>query len=175
MENNITIITCEGKKLTLHGNLPSVGEKAPEFKVINTESKDVKLSDFDGKIKIISTVPSVDATCFDDQIIRMNELAHALPEVVFLAISKDLPFALRRYCKANTIDKVIACSDHRFLNFGNAYRLVIDELKLIARTVMVLDRNNIIQHIENFARSNQFARLSKGDGYCKTDGLNDVS
>ena len=82
------------------------------------------------------------------QTIRFNEEASKLEDVVILTISVDLPFAQKRFCSAHDIDKVITLSDHKDLDFGNKYGFVIEELRLLARGIVVLDRDNTIKYVE---------------------------
>lgn len=143
------IVTINGNPLTLVGNVVKVGDKAPDFTVLDAELKEVRLSDFKGKIKVISVTPSLDTPVCDLQARRFNEEAAKLPEnVVVMNISMDLPFAISRFCTTAGIDRVKAYSDHRDASFGNAYGVLIKELRLLARSIFVVDEEDKIRHIE---------------------------
>lgn len=149
MERNREKVTFQGNPVTLIGNETKKGDTAPDFTVINNELKPVSLSDFNGKIKILSVFPSVDTGVCSKQNHRFNEEASKLSDdIVILAISNDLPFALSRFCGAEGIDKVITLSDHKDLDFSMKYGFLIEEMRLLARGVVVLDKENKVQHVE---------------------------
>jgi thiol peroxidase len=143
------IITFKGSPLTLLGQELKVGDKAPVFRVLDGELKEFGLTDFAGKIKIISVTPSLDTPVCDTQARRFNQQASQLGEdVVVLNISMDLPFAISRFCTAAGIDKVKALSDHRDASFGLAYGVLIKELRLLARSIFVIDKYDVVKYIE---------------------------
>lgn len=142
-------VTINGNPLTLTGQAVKVGDKAPDFTVLDADLKEVRLSDFKGRIKLISVTPSLDTPVCDMQARRFNEEAAKLPEdVVVINISMDLPFAISRFCTTSGIDKVKAYSDHRDASFGNAYGVLIKELRLLARSIFVIDEEDVIRYIE---------------------------
>jgi thiol peroxidase len=100
------------------------------------------------KVKIISVVPSLDTGVCELQTIRFNDEAAELEDVAILTISMDLPFAQKRFCSANDIDKVVTLSDHRDLDFGTKYGFEIEELRLLARGIVVLDEDNIVRYVQ---------------------------
>jgi len=143
------IVTIKGNPLTLVGPELKVGDKAPEFNVIDRELKDVHLNDFAGKVKLISVTPSLDTPVCDMQARRFNQEAAGLPEdVVVLNISMDLPFAISRFCTTAGIDMVKTLSDHRDASFGTAYGVLTKELRLLARSIFIIDREDTIRYIE---------------------------
>ncbi|MCM8818809.1 MAG: thiol peroxidase [Candidatus Omnitrophica bacterium] len=145
----IGLITIKGKPLTLIGVPVNVGDKAPDFTVIDLDLKEVKLSDFKGKIKIISVTPSLDTPVCDLQAKKFNEKAVDLPEeIVVINISMDLPFAISRFCSTAGIDKIKVYSDHKYASFGLSYGLLIKELRLLTRAIIVVDSSDIIRYIE---------------------------
>jgi thiol peroxidase len=149
MEERRGIITMKRKPLTLIGPDVKVGDKAPDFTVLNSELLDVQLNDFSGKIKVISVTPSLDTPVCDLQARRFNHEAASLPhDVVVLNISMDLPFAISRFCTVAEIDRVKALSDHRDAAFGTAYGVLIKELRLLARSIFIIDKNNIVRYRE---------------------------
>ena len=142
-------ITFLGNPLTLIGTEKKTGEKADNFTVLDKELKEISLKDFTGKIKLISVTPSLDTPVCDIQARRFNQEAAKLPDdVVIMNISMDLPFAISKFCTTAGIDKVKAYSDHRDASFGNAYGVLIKELRLLARSIFIIDRNDIIRYIE---------------------------
>jgi thioredoxin-dependent peroxiredoxin len=142
-------ITFLGNPLTLTGTEKNIGEKADNFTVLDKELKEIGLKDFAGKIKLISVTPSLDTPVCDIQARRFNQEAAKLPDdVVVMNISMDLPFAISKFCTTAGIDKVKAYSDHRDASFGNAYGVLIKELRLLARSIFIIDRDDTIRHIE---------------------------
>ena len=140
------IVTIHGNSLTLIGPELKVGDQAPEFTVLDSDLKEVKLQEFKGKIKVISVTPSLDTPVCDLQARRFNQEAAGFAEnVAVLNISMDLPFAIARFCNAAGIDKVKTLSDHRDASFGNAFGVLIKELRLLARAVFVIDKDDIIR------------------------------
>jgi thiol peroxidase len=149
MEERSGIIAMKKNPLTLIGPDIKVGDKAPDFTVLNGELLDVKFNDFIGKIKVISVTPSLDTPVCDLQARRFNHEAASLPkDVVVLNISMDLPFAISRFCTVAEIDRVKALSDHRDASFGTAYGVLIKELRLLARSIFIIDKNNIVRYKE---------------------------
>ncbi len=148
MEKRKAVVTFNGNPLTLMGTEIKVGAKAPEFEVVSKTLAPVKLSDYDGKVRIVSVVPSIDTAVCDMQTRRFNEEAAKLADVVVLSISVDLPFALAKYCAANGIESVQTLSDHKELDFGLKYGFVIEELRLLTRGIVVIDQEGIVKHVE---------------------------
>jgi thiol peroxidase len=149
MEERADIITMMGNPLTLLGPERKVGDVAPEIEVLNNDLSPVKLSSFHGKVCVISSVPSLDTPVCDMETRRFNEAAGKLgDDVVILTISMDLPFAQKRWCGAAGVEKVITLSDHREAAFGEAYGVLIKELRLLARAVFVVDRDGTIQYVQ---------------------------
>jgi thiol peroxidase len=143
------LITFAGNPLTLAGDEVKPGDKASEFTVLDKELKEVRLSDFAGKIKVISVTPSLDTPVCDMQARRFNQEAGSLSaDAVVLNISMDLPFAIARFCASAGIDKVATLSDHRDASFGKAYGVLIKELRLLARSIFVIDRTDIVRYVE---------------------------
>ena len=141
------IITFKGNPLTLTGNEMRVGDRAPDFIVLDGELKEIGLKDFAGKVKVISVTPSLDTPVCDLQARMFNTEAAKLPaDVTVLNISMDLPFAISRFCTSAGIDKVKALSDHRDASFGNGYGVLIKELRLLARAVFILDKDNVVRY-----------------------------
>jgi len=143
------IITMKGQTLTLLGRELKVGEPAPDFEVIANDLSSVKLSSFLGKVYIISSVPSLDTPVCDTMIRRFNEEAGGLGnDVSLLTVSMDLPFAQKRWCGAAGAKNVQTLSDHRDASFGNAFGVLIKELRLLARAVFVVDKDGVVRHAQ---------------------------
>ncbi|OGW39478.1 MAG: lipid hydroperoxide peroxidase [Nitrospirae bacterium GWD2_57_9] len=143
------MITMKGNRLTLSGQDIAVGSKAPGFRVLDGELHEVNLSDYAGKVKVISVTPSLDTPVCDLQLRRFNHEAATLPaDVVVLNISMDLPFAIQRFCTTASIEKAKALSDHRDASFGTAYGVLIRELRLLARSVFIVDKNDVLRYKE---------------------------
>ncbi len=141
------IITFQGNPLTLLGDEPGVGDKAPGFTVIANDLSPYEFAPDGGKIRIISSVPSLDTPVCSAQTRRFNVEAAALGgDVEILTISMDLPFAQARWCGAEGVDKVTTLSDHRNASFGTAYGTLIKELRLLSRAVFVVDGRGGIRH-----------------------------
>ena len=142
-------ITMKGNPLTLVGNEVKPGDKAPDFEVVANDLSPVKLSDFAGKVCIIAVVPSLDTGVCDKMTRRFNEEAASLgPDVKVLTISMDLPFAQARWCGAAGIKNLQTLSDHKTASFGNAYGMLIKDLRLLARGVFVIDKSGIIRYAQ---------------------------
>lgn len=143
------IITFKGNPFTLLGPELKVGDKAPDFAVVDNGLAPVTLASSAGKIRIISAVPSVDTPVCDAETRRFNEEAAALPEgVVLLTVSADLPFAQKRWCGAAGIDRVTLLSDYRERSFAQNYGVLIKELLLLSRAIFIVDGNDVIRYIQ---------------------------
>ena len=144
-----SLVTFKGNPLTLVGNEVKVGDKAPAFTVLDKDLAPFGLSDFSGKVKIISVTPSLDTPVCNLQATTFNERAHAFsPDMVIINISMDLPFAIARFCSAEGIDRLKTLSDHKDASFGSSYGVLLKELRLLARSIFVIDRTDVIRYIE---------------------------
>jgi thioredoxin-dependent peroxiredoxin len=139
------IVSQKGSGLTLIGPDIKAGDRAPDFAALDGGMKPVRLSDYRGKIVIISAVPSLDTKVCELQTIKFNEEAAKLNAVI-LTISMDLPFAQTRFCHTLKIDKIKTISDFKDREFANAYGLYIKETGLIARSVFVIDKEGMITY-----------------------------
>jgi thiol peroxidase len=143
------IITMRGNPLTLVGNPVKAGDKAPDFAVLDTELKERGLADYEGKVKIISVTPSLDTPVCDIQVKWFEkDAADISKDVEILNISADLPFAIKRFCAASGIDRVVVLSDHHSVSFGEAYGVLIRELRLLARSIFIIDKNNVVRYVQ---------------------------
>ena len=143
------IFAAKGNPLTLLGNQIKVGDVAPEIIASDNSLKDVKLSDFKGKVVVLSVFPSIDTPVCATQTRTFNKKATELSkEVVILSLSKDLPFALGRFCAAEGISNIHTLSDFKFSNFGLDYGFLIKENQLLARGVVVIDKKGVVKYKE---------------------------
>lgn len=143
------VVTIEGKPVTLAGGEVKVGQKAPDFKVVTRDLKEVDYMDFKGRIKVIASVPSLDTPVCDLQIKRFNdEVAGISADVVIIFISMDLPFAQKRFCGANKINKVKTFSDYKDAIFGVNYGVLIKDIRLLSRAVFIIDKEDNVRYVE---------------------------
>jgi thiol peroxidase len=149
MEERKGVITLKGNPFTLVGKEVKVGDKAPDVELLDNDLKPVKFSAFKGKVVIVSSVPSLDTPTCDMETRRFNTEAANLGEnIVILTVSTDLPFAQKRWCGAAGVDKVKTLSDHRETAFGQSYGVLIKELRLLARTIFVLDKSGVVRYVQ---------------------------
>ena len=149
MKEEKGVITMKGNPLTLMGRSLKVGDRAPDFTVVDNNLKPVNLATYKGKVCVLSSVPSLDTPVCDMETRRFNQEASGLgSNVAILTISMDLPFAQKRWCGSAGVDKVVTLSDHRDASFGTSYGVLIKELRLLARAVFVLDRSGVIQYVD---------------------------
>lgn len=141
-------VTFKGNPVTLVGNEVKVGDAAPNFTVLANDLSPMTLDDTKGFVRLISVVPSIDTGVCDAQTRRFNEEAGNIEGVKVLTISVDLPFAQKRWCAAHGLENVVTLSDHRDVSFGQAYGVLIQELRLLARAVFVVDRNDRVTYVE---------------------------
>ena len=144
-------ITLKGNPIHTSGSLPSLGSKAPEFKLVDRDLKDRALSEFKGKRKLISIVPSLDTSVCSTSAKKFNEKASALPNTVILVVSADLPFAQARLCGAEHLNNLVTLSLMRSKKFAEDYGVLIIDgplAGLCARAVIVLDEHDKIIYTE---------------------------
>ncbi|MBB1385904.1 thiol peroxidase [Pseudoalteromonas sp. SG45-5] len=138
-------VSAQGKPVTLLGKGVSVGDTAPNFKVVDGNFTPVTLDDYKDQAILISVVPSLDTGICSLQTKHFNEkVAAQFPAVAMLTISADLPFAQKRFCKTENIDKITALSDSVWRDFGQKYGLIIKDMGLLTRSVLILDRSHNI-------------------------------
>ncbi len=141
-------ITFKGNPLTLVGEEIKIGAKAPDFIALSAGLEPKKLSDYDGKVRVIAVYPSIDTGVCQAQNRRFNAEASNLGDAVILSVSCDLPFAQGRFCAAEGLDKVITLSDHKDVDFGTKYGFLIKELRLLARGTVIVDQQGIVRYVE---------------------------
>ena len=143
-------ITLQGNEIHTSGNLPELGTVAPDFTLVAEDLSEKTLSDFAGKKVVLNIFPSIDTGVCAASARKFNEEASALDNTVVVNVSKDLPFALGRFCASEGLENVMNLSDYRG-NFGENYGLTIADspLKgLLSRAVVVLDENGTVKYTE---------------------------
>jgi thiol peroxidase len=159
--DTMATITLKGNTIHTSGELPKKGDKAPDFRLTRGDLSDVSLADFAGKRKILNIVPSLDTGVCAASARRFNVEAAKLPNTVVLTISNDLPFAQKRFCESEGIDKVVPLSELRSRDFGAAYgaRIVDGPMAgLLSRAVVVLDENDRVVYTEQVPEITQEPR-----------------
>ncbi len=144
-------ITFKGNPVQTIGSLPAKGTKAPDFRLTAGDLSDVSLATYAGKVKILNIVPSLDTGVCAASARAFNKAAASLGDVVILTISRDLPFAQKRFCEAEGIDKVVTLSELRDREFGKAYgvEMISGPLAgLLSRAVVVLDCSDTVTYIQ---------------------------
>lgn len=144
-------VTLKGNPVDVAGNLPKVGSTAPNFTLVDKALADVTLETYAGKRKVLNIFPSVDTPTCAMSVRAFNKHAAGLDNTVVLNISADLPFAQTRFCAAEGIENVVNLSTMRGRDFLMNYGVLLFTSKLAglaARSVIVIDENNVIQYIE---------------------------
>ncbi len=142
-------VTFQKNPLTLVGRAVQIGKSAPGFTVASQDLQDVTLATFAGKVKVLTSFPSIDTPVCDLQVKEFNKQATGLAkDVVIVGISKDLPFAQKRFCETFDIANVRVVSDYKTGSFGIRYGLLIKELNLLARSVLIVDKNDIVRYVQ---------------------------
>ncbi len=149
-------ITFKGKEMTCLGRIPEVGTKAPNFQTCDQDLNDRGLGAFAKKIKVITTFISLDTSVCQCQLKEFNKKAAELSDdIVVVALSRDLPFAQKRYCEAEHIENVKVLSDYKNSSFGVNYGVLIKELQLLARCVLIIDQNDVMRYIQYVEENTQ--------------------
>jgi thiol peroxidase len=142
-------VTFLGNPLTLVGDQPALGAPAPDATLLDNGLKPVRLSSYRGKTLVLVAVPSLDTPVCDTEARRFNQEATGLgADVVVLVASMDLPFAQGRWCGAAGADRVVTLSDHRDAALGLAYGVLVEELRLLARSVFVIDADGVLRYAQ---------------------------
>lgn len=145
-------LTLNGNKIHTEGRLPATGSKAPDFTLVNQNLENINLADLQDKSsKVMVIVPSLDTPVCATSTKKFNETAKKYPDVAFLVISADLPFAMSRFCSGENIENVTALSLMRGKRFAKDYGVMIQDGPLAgitARAVIVIDKDDIVQHVQ---------------------------
>lgn len=143
-------ITFKGKDtLHLEGRELKVGDRLPDFVLVGNDMQDLKPEAFAGKALVISAVPSLDTPVCSIETVRFNKMATELTQdVAVLTVSMDLPFAQKRWCGAEGVERVVTGSDYKYRSFGPAFGALIKEWGLLARAVFVADKTGTVRYVE---------------------------
>ncbi len=155
-------ITLRGEPLTLMGETLQVGQALPAILLPDLGMNRINLQSFKGKVTILSVVPSLDTPTCEKQTHILSEENKGLDQIASLVtISRDLPFAQKRFAKGAKISNILFLSDYRDADFGKSTGLLIEENRLLARAIIVLDREGIIQYIEVVSELAQLPDMEK--------------
>lgn len=144
-------ITLKGNPIHTQGKLPSVGAKAPDFKLTATDLSEKSISDYKGKKVVLNIFPSVDTGTCAASVRKFNQEASGLENTVVLCISRDLPFAQSRFCAAEGLENVVSLSEFKDNNFSDAYQLKITDgplAGLMSRAVVVINEEGNVVYTE---------------------------
>ncbi|THD67648.1 thiol peroxidase [Robertkochia marina] len=147
-------VTLKGNEFHTSGQLPEVGQPAPDFSLVAADLSAKTLADFKGQRVILNIFPSVDTDTCAQSVRTFNEKASGLDNTTVLCISRDLPFAQTRFCGAEGLKNVVNLADTRDRNFGKTYGLEFTDGPLeglLSRVVMVIDENGIVKHAQQVA------------------------
>ena len=145
------VITFKGNALTLVGDEVKAGQAAPDFKCHRFEGgmEEVTLANLKGKPSLVSVVPSLDTPVCATQTKKFNEELSALGDKInALTVSADLPFAMNRFCGAESVSNMKVASDYQDRSFGTNWGTLIDELKILTRAVFVLDKDGKVTYAQ---------------------------
>jgi thiol peroxidase len=144
-------VTLKGAPFNTNGELPKVGEMAPDFNLKKVDLSSTNLSDYKGTNLILNIFPSIDTATCATSVRTFNKRASELENTKILCVSRDLPFAQKRFCGAEGIDNVITASDFASGDFGKNYGLELENgplEALHARAIVVVDTNGIVKYTE---------------------------
>jgi len=145
----MSTITFRGKEMQTSGDVPQPGSAAPDFKLVANDMSAVSLSDSAGKIRIVSVVPSVDTPVCSIQTARFNKELDTLPDaVVGYTVSVDTPFAQKRWCGAEGVEKMKLLSDFKGHEFVRDYGLYLEDIGIAARAVFIIDADGKIAYTQ---------------------------
>ena len=137
-----------GKAMPLAGPELKVGDKAPNFEVVDGSLQTVDLEKTGKGVRILSVIPSLDTPVCDAQTKRFEEESAKLPDVKIYTVSMDLPFAQKRWCGNYGVNHVGMLSDHKSGSFGENYGTLIPDVRIESRAIFVIDANNTLRHVE---------------------------
>lgn len=160
-------ITLGGNPTTTSGTLPEIGKKAPEFSLVKTDMSVSTLADYKGSKVILNIFPSVDTGVCAASVRHFNEKASNLSNTKVLCISRDLPFAQKRFCGAEGLDNVINLSDFVDGSFGKNYGLEITDgafKGLHSRVIVIIDENGLVTYTEQVPEIGQAPNFEKALG-----------
>ncbi|MCT4672135.1 MAG: thiol peroxidase [Prolixibacteraceae bacterium] len=148
MERNCNLVTYAGDAVTLVGRQVKKGKIAPDFTVLRGDLSPIKLSDYRGMKVVIAVYPTIDNELCKKQNRKMSEIVSTLDNTVLLSISCDLPFAQCRFCATEGLNKIVTLSDHKEVDFGTKYGFLVQEFRLLARGIVVVNEKGVITFVE---------------------------
>ncbi|MEA4984944.1 Thiol peroxidase [bioreactor metagenome] len=144
-------ITFKGNAVNTNGQLPAVGSKAPDFKLVGAGLNELSLADYKGKQVVLNIFPSLDTGVCATSVRQFNKWVSDKENTVVICVSKDLPFAQSRFCGAEGLNNVITASDFRYNNFATDYGVLMTDgplAGLMARSVVAIDENGKVTYTE---------------------------
>jgi len=144
-------ITLQGNVVNTNGDIPDTGTSAPDFVLVDSELNDINLSNYSGKNKVLTIIPSLDTPVCQKSTKIFNEKVASIPDTVLLAVSADLPFAMKRFCVQESLNSVKPLSMMRSRNFAKDYGVLLTDGPLsgiTARAVIVIDKEDKIIYSE---------------------------
>ncbi len=142
-------ITFKGAPIPVSGREVHEGDSAPDFRLTGMDLNDVDLNSFKGKTVVIAAVPSLDTGVCDTEIKRFNtEMEKLSKDVLVLTVSRDLPFAQKRWCGTEGVNNVTVASDYKYRVFGKAFGCELETLGLLTRAVFVVDKQGKVRYVE---------------------------
>jgi thiol peroxidase len=142
-------VTMKGSPLKVEGHCVEEGMPMPAFTLTGADMADVKNASFAGKVVVFLSIPSIDTPVCAIETKRFNKEAVSLSQdVVVATVSRDLPFALKRWCAAEGVDRVVSLSDYKYRSFGKAFGVELPDLALLARAVFIADKSGKVVHVD---------------------------
>lgn len=142
-------ILFKGSKAAVVGPSLTAGAKLPPFKLTGVDMSDITNSSFAGKVLVLSVVPSLDTPVCAVQTKRFNsEAANLSADVVILTVSLDLPFAQKRWCAAEGVDRVVTASDYKYRGFGETFGVYLRDLGLLTRAIFIADKAGVVRYVD---------------------------
>lgn len=149
MAKNNENITMKGNALKVEGRCIEEGAVLPSFKLTGTDMGDVTNATFAGKVLVLISIPSIDTPVCATETKRFNKEANSLSQdVAVVAVSRDLPFAFKRWCVAEDVSRIVTLSDYKYRLFGKEFGVELPDLGILARAVFVADRSGNVVHVE---------------------------
>jgi len=145
-------ITMKGNPLKVEGKCLEEGMPLPEFKLTGTDMADLTKQSFAGKVMVLLSIPSLDTPVCAIETKRFNqEITGLSKDVVVLAVSRDLPFAAKRWCAGEGVEGVVPASDYKYRDFGKQFGTELPDLALLARAVFVADKSGKLTYVDYVA------------------------
>ena len=142
-------ITMRGNPQRVDGRCIEEGAKAPAFTLTGADLTDVTNANFAGKVLVLVSIPSIDTPVCAMETKKFNQEATNLSQdVVVASVSRDLPFALKRWCAAEGVQRVVTLSDHKHRSFGKAFGVDLPDLGILERAVFVIDKTGTVAHVD---------------------------